>query len=297
MSVSGVGSRRRQREEHTRLAVAAAVAVAREQGLAVREPTVLADLFSVMVHLRPAPVVARVPTWVRRLRASIPDWLRREIAVTTYLSGQGAPVVTPSLELPPGPHERDGFTVSFWTYLEPDPDREPAAADCAAMLADLHPVLRGYPGELAPLGASVVDLPRWLGSLDVAGDALSAADVARLHAAAERLRPVLDARGATVQPLHGDAHPGNVIATAEGLVWIDFEDVCRGPVEWDLASMMDAGAATVHHRGDPELLARCTELRALQVALCLIGLHDVFGDLDGWNQGIRGMLDTLGAAS
>jgi hypothetical protein len=38
------------------------------------------------------------------------------------------------------------------------------------------------------------------------------------------------------------------------------------------------------HRPDPEVLARCTELRTLQVVLCLIALYDVFGDLEGWGR-------------
>ena len=82
----------------------------------------LNDLFSLMVHLKPAPVVARVATCMPKLRTPIEGWLEREIAVTTYLAEQGAPVVVPSRELPPGPHERDGFPISFWTYVESDPD-------------------------------------------------------------------------------------------------------------------------------------------------------------------------------
>jgi aminoglycoside phosphotransferase (APT) family kinase protein len=39
------------------------------------------------------------------------------------------------------------------------------------------------------------------------------------------------------QPLHGDAHPGNLLMTPRGPVWNDFEDTWRGPVEWDLACL------------------------------------------------------------
>ena len=108
------------------------------------------------------------------------------------------------------------------------------------MLVDLHAALRSYPGELPLLAAN--DIRRGLESLDGAGDVLSEPEVARLCAAAEGLRPFMEAPG-DVQPLHGDAHPGNVIATREGLAWIDFEDACLGPVECDLATMMDAGAS------------------------------------------------------
>ena len=255
----------------------------------------LADLFSLMVYLRPAPVVARVATCMPKLRAPIAAWLDREIAVTKFLSGQGAPVVAPSGELPPGPHEHDGFAISFWTYVRPDPDRTPTADDCSAMLGDLHAVLRSYPGELPMLGAD--DTSRGLELLDQAGDVLSEADVELLRATAERVRPFWEAPNGAVQPLHGDAHPGNLIATRDGrLVWIDFEDVCLGPLEWDLATMMDPGAVVAHHRPDPEVLARCTELRALQVALALISFHDDFGDLEGWDEGIRSMLGMLASS-
>jgi len=292
----GSGERQRLREERSRRAVAAAVALARENGLRVEEPTLLNDLFSLMVHLRPAPVVARVATCMPKLRTPIAHWLGLEIAVTRYLSEQGAPVVAPSRELPPGPHAYDGFAISFWTYVRPDPDRTPTAADCSAMLVDLHALLRSYPGELPLLGAN--DIPRGLEALDRAGDILSEADVDRLRTAAERLRPLWEAPGGDLQPLHGDAHPGNLIATREGgLVWIDFEDVCRGPVEWDFATMMDLDAVAAHHQPDPEVLARCTELRALQVALCLVAFHDDFGDIEGWDEGIRSMLGTLASAS
>lgn len=305
--LSGSGDRQRIRDESSKRAVAAAAALARAHGLRVEEPTVLHDLFSVMVHLRPAPVVARVPTWISRLRTPLTDWLAREIAVTTFLAGQGAPVVAPSRELPPGPHAHDGFTISFWTYVQPDPDQTPTAADCAAMLVDLHAVLRSYPGELPMLASAAFDIPRWLGTLDLdsaaAGGVLRDGDVGQLHAAAERLGPFLEfleAPDAAVQPLHGDAHPGNLIATRDGLVWIDFEEVCRGPVEWDLATIGDADAVALavaaHYRPDPEVLARCTELRALQVALCLLALYDVFGDLEGWDEAIRSLLGTLATA-
>jgi thiamine kinase-like enzyme len=41
-----------------------------------------------------------------------------------------------------------------------------------------------------------------------------------------------------MQPLHGDAHEGNLLPTTRGLLWTDWEDTFRGPVEWDLASIL-----------------------------------------------------------
>jgi hypothetical protein len=289
--------RRRLRKKRSRRAAAAALDLAREHGLEVGEPAVLNDLFSLMVHLKPAPVVARVATGMPKLRTSISPWLEREISVTTFLSEHGSPVVAPSRELPPGPHERDGFWISFWTYVEPDPERRPTAADCASMLPDLHDALRSYPGELPTLCAD--DIPRGLGLLDGAGgDVLDSANAALLRASAERLRPLWETPGGEGRPLHGDVHPGNLIAArGGGLVWIDFEDVCLGPPEWDLATIMDEAAVAKYHDPDPGMLARCAELRTLQVALALIVFRDDFGDMEGWDESIGSMLNTLARAA
>lgn len=42
---------------------------------------------------------------------------------------------------------------------------------------------------------------------------------------------------------------------------------------------------------------RNPDLRALQVALCLVAFHEDFGDVEGWDEGIRGMLGMLASAS
>jgi hypothetical protein len=278
------------RQDMARNAVAAAVGLARAHGHRADDPVVLHDLFSVRVHLRPAPVVARIPTWVARLRADT-GGLARELDVARHLVRVGSPVVPPSPELPAGPHHRDGFTISFWTYCPADPDRPAAtAADCAAMLPDLHAALRGYPGVLPALGP-LLDLPGWLGRLDAGGNAVPATDRARLHAAVERLAPLLRPDAAD-QPLHGDVHAGNLIATRDGLLWNDFEEVCRGPVEWDLATVGDEQAvAGLAH--DPARLTGCRQLRSAQIALLLLLLRPVFADEPGWADGIRWALDTL----
>ncbi|MGH3315198.1 MAG: phosphotransferase [Nocardioidaceae bacterium] len=288
-----------RRQNTTRRAVEAAVHVARSHGIRVDEPIVLNDLFSVVVHLAPAPVVACVPTWISRLRDNVEDAMRREIAVTEFLHAQGAPVVAPSTDLPPGPHRHDGFAVSFWPYVEADPDRTVTAADCAVMLPDLHRALAAYPGDLPTLEAAAVDVTRWLESAETAtgsGSASSWLDV--LRTAASRLRPLLKATAGTVV-VHGDAHPGNMIASRPGLLWIDFEEVSRGPAEWDYATIGDDGALEVldaldsASAVDPRRLADCRRLRSLQIALCLLALREDFADVDGWDQGIEGFVVSL----
>jgi len=94
--------------------------------------------------------------------------------------------------------------------------------------------------------------------------ALALSADAVLHAAAGELVPL--ALSWARRPLHGDAHPGNVLLTADGPRWTDFEDVCLGPVEWDLASMQVTDDAVAAYPGhvDRARLAECRDLRRLQ---------------------------------
>jgi hypothetical protein len=47
----------------------------------------------------------------------------------------------------------------------------------------------------------------------------------------------IDALALSVQALHADAHLGNVINTARGPLWNDWEDTFLGPVAWDLGCL------------------------------------------------------------
>jgi hypothetical protein len=54
--------------------------------------------------------------------------------------------------------------------------------------------------------------------------------------------------------------------TEDGLRWFDFESVCRGPLEWDLATLPDGalGSFSGYDRARLELLR---QLRSLCVAV------------------------------
>ena len=40
-----------------------------------------------------------------------------------------------------------------------------------------------------------------------------------------------------LRPLHGACHLGHVINTERGHLWLDFDNACLGPVEWDLSCL------------------------------------------------------------
>ena len=191
-----------------------ALAVARKLGVPCDRPVVLAEGMNAVVHLRPSPLVARV-TRVAHLVRPV-EALAGVVAMARALRGL---VVPPSDQVDPGPHVEDGRYVTFWAHV----DGVPATpAEAGSSLRALHRAARRY------------DLS--LRSFDPRPEALRIADLiggeagAVLRAAAERMnRPEL-----SEQPVHGDAHLGNVLA---GGLWLDLDEACAGPPEWDLACL------------------------------------------------------------
>jgi hypothetical protein len=238
-------------------AVAASVACAEVLGLPTEQPEVIAEGYSVRVRLQPAPVVTRVVTDGRTLRPDPLPWLEREVAVGQYLATTDVPVVAPWLD--PGPYVVRGLEVSLWCWADHE-EGTVAAATFGAMLGDLHAALASYDADLPPLVGPLTDI----------ATALTASDDPVLHRLAAELVP--EALDWPRRPLHGDAHTGNVLLTPDGPRWTDFEDVCAGPPEWDLASMTLTEEAIAAYPGplDRDRLARCRDLRRLQILASLL---------------------------
>jgi Ser/Thr protein kinase RdoA (MazF antagonist) len=253
-------------------ALSAAVAVAAAHGVTATDPVVLRDQLNVLVHLRPAPVVARVAGTIARVRPGT-EWLRRELAVAGHLASAGAPVVAPSDELPPGPHEHDGRVLSFWTHV-PDTGEPVDPAAAGAALQDCHAALRDFHGSL-PVLACVTEAEAMLARL-AAEEVLDTLEAARLLERIEDITAVLRSLRSPVQPLHGDAHLNNVLSGPEGPLWNDWEDTCVGPVGWDAACLVSSSAGRERAEAayaasgmalDPGELKLWVEARSLQVAV------------------------------
>ncbi|MDX1884438.1 phosphotransferase [Mycolicibacterium sp. 120270] len=275
-----------QLADRTRRATNAAVDAARELGLRVDHPEVLHDLFSVVVHLAPEPVVARIP--VVLTAGTGPDdqsaRQQRELDVAAWLDEQGVPVVPPSRRVPRVPVRRDGFSMTFWELADVADDHEPYSGVDVDWSAELHARIAGYPGPLPFLAPFNRGLPEIFAVLDDV-DLLSPAEVKRARDEYETLRSVLSDRtkfeaafpDVGVQPIQGDGPSHNVIRTRSGIRFSDFEDVALGPVEWDLAMMgPDAVAqydiAAVQRglrRTDPRMQRVMDAGRRLQFVACL----------------------------
>jgi hypothetical protein len=221
----------------TARAVAAAQAVARAHSVACEDAVVLAGGSNVLVHLRLAAVVARVMTGTALLHGDVERWLAGEVAVGAFLGARGL-AVAPSDVLPPGPHEHDGLWMTFWAFVEHDPSRSlPDPAELGGSLHELHAALAGFPGELAPLS----DVRDWLDRLAAElhpSPRLTTQDRDLLRSELQALTPTVFESSLPAQAIHGDASMSNLLRTDNGLIWNDLEDVCVGPVHWDVAGLV-----------------------------------------------------------
>lgn len=170
-------------------------------------------------------------------------------------------------------YTRDGFAVTLWTYYEPvTPHTSPV--EYARALKQLHVGMRKadlpsprFTDRITEAEEVVVDPDR--------SPELADADRVFLSGRLASLRRAIDDRGAVEQLLHGEPHPGNVLSTTNGPLFIDLETCCRGPVEFDLAHVPEAVCA--HYPNvDQGLLDECRQLVLAMVAAWRWELGDQF---------------------
>lgn len=219
-------------------AVAVARAIATEHGVRYERAAVVHSGSNVLIHLRPAPVVARVMTGTAVLHDDPQRWLDREVSVLNFLAPSGM-AVRPSSAIAPGPYHQSGLWLTFWEWvgdhrraeLDSGPDRLGRA------LRDLHEALSEFTGELGDLLDVQHDIERLHRQLRPTA-ALSPETIAGLRNRLLALSAPIFAAPLPAQALHGDVSLSNLLSTNERLVWNDFEDTFRGPVDWDVAGFV-----------------------------------------------------------
>jgi len=142
--------------------------------------------------------------------------------------------------------------------------REVSPADYANALERLHAGMRKLDVTTPHFTDRVAEAQHLVASRDLT-PALADADRELLGNTLRRLRRTIADRGAAEQLLHGEPHPGNVLSTKSGLLFIDLETCCRGPVEFDLAHVPEE---VIEHYpdADQELLRDCRNLVLAMVA-------------------------------
>lgn len=269
-------------------AIAVAESVAASAGLSVDQATVLNNSNKLAVRLSPADVLARVAPLEQQC-------LQFEVELARRLAGAGCPVAEPDHWVDPQVFEADGFAVTLWAYHAPRSSAEVSPADYADTLAALHAGMRKIDFD-TPHFTDRVDE-----ALALATDRERTPDLAETER--DLLIRVLRTKRRSIiersddQLLHGEPHPGNLLDTEQGLLFIDLETCCRGPVEFDLAHAPDE-VADHYPNADPELLRDC---RMLMLAMIIMWRWDRDDQLpDGrqrafeWMQQLNGLLKTDG---
>ena len=238
-------------------------------GLAVDGTIVLHDSNKLTVRLLPCDVVARVAPIAHQVA-------RFEIELAQRLAETGSPVAAPDPRAGPRVYARDGFAVTLWTYYTPAISGEVSPAGYANALERLHAGMRKLDLGTPYFTDRVEEAQHLVESTHLTPD-LPGADRKLLITTLRSRRQAIADRGAAEQLLHGEPHPGNVLSTKSGLLFIDFETCCRGPVEFDLAHVPE-DVSERYAEADQDLLSQCRVLVLAMVAAWRWDLGDQFPD-------------------
>ncbi|ADD41258.1 phosphotransferase enzyme family protein [Stackebrandtia nassauensis] len=235
------------RVAHKRRAVKAAKSVGASLGLAADEAVVLHRSNKLTLRLLPGDVVARVAPAAHGVA-------QFELDLAVSLAQAGCPVATPDRRVKPRVHSHDGFDITLWTHYEPVAPQEIPPDEYAQALARLHAGMREVAMPTPHFTDRVASAQQLVADRDRTPELVDA-DRELLADTLRDMRSAVTGRGAE-QLLHGEPHPGNLLATKDGPVFIDFETCCRGPIEFDLAHAPDPVGD--HYPGaDAELLRQC----------------------------------------
>ena len=256
--------------EQTRAAVEATKSTAMDLGLTVDSARVLHNSNRLAVHLSPCDVLARVAP---------ADWEENaafEVEVAGHLMAVDAPVGGPEPRVEPRVYLRDGFAITLWTYFEPVAPQEVEPREFADALERLHVSMRRVELAAPHFTDRVAEAQHLVGD-PVLSPELVDADRELLVATLRDVTQAIRERGAPEQLLHGEPHPGNALRTRHGLLFIDLQTCCRGPIEFDIAHAED-DVGPEYRNADPHLVGLCRTLKLAMVASWRWDKHDEFPD-------------------
>jgi hypothetical protein len=231
-----------------RRAVEAAGATASEWGLQVDDAVVIHNSDRIALRLLPCDVLARVAPSAHRADFAFEVEVARRLADVEAPVGELEPRTEPRVQL------RDGFAISLWTYYEPV-GSEIAPVDYADALMRHHAALRKVDLEAPHVTERIA------GALSEVADrertpALPGPDRELLSTTLSGLNAMISSGEAGEQLLHGEPHPGNLLNTRSGPLFVDLATCCRGPIEFDLAHAPEE-VAEHYPEADHDLTRQC----------------------------------------
>jgi hypothetical protein len=238
-------------------AVAAATSIAAALDLTVDDAIVLHNSNKLALRVLPCDVLARVAHVGHEVA-------QFEVDLAQRLAETDSPVAALEPRVEPRVYERDGFAVTLWTYYQPVAPQEVSPADYADALERLHSGMRKLDVTAPHFTDRVAEAQQLVASRDHT-PALADDDRALLSTTLRSLRRAIGDRGAAEQLLHGEPHPGNVLSTKTGPLFIDLETCCRGPVEFDLAHVPEE-VSEHYPDADRDLLGECRVLMLAMIA-------------------------------
>jgi Ser/Thr protein kinase RdoA (MazF antagonist) len=197
-------------------------------GLPGDDAIVLHDSNRLVLRLLPCDIVARVAHVPHRAGAAFEVELARRLGQTV------SPIATLDARVEPQIYVRGGFVVTLWTYYEGLAPGVVAPATYARRLQLLHAGMRQIDIAAPHFTDRVAEAQSLIGSPDDTPE-LPDADRQLLGITLGSVTQGIVERTTAEQLLHGEPHPGNLLRTENGLLFIDLETACRGPVEFDVA--------------------------------------------------------------
>jgi Phosphotransferase enzyme family len=250
-------------------ALAAAESIVSALGLPVDDAIVLHNSNKLTVRLLPCDIVARVAPVAHQIA-------QFEIGLALRLAETQSPVAALDPRADPRVYSRDDFDVTLWTYYKRALRREVSPADYANALERLHAGMRKLDIRTPHFTDRVEEAQHLVENSHLTPE-LADADRELLITTLRSRRRTIVGRGAAEQLLHGEPHPGNVLSTKSGLLFIDFETCCRGPVEFDLAHVPE-DVSERYAAADEDLLTECRCLVLAMVAAWRWDPGDQFPD-------------------
>ena len=237
-------------------AVDAAMEVASELDLAAADARVLHNSNKLALRMLPCDVFARVAF------AGLEEF-QAEVEIGRRLAELEGPVASLEPRVEPRIYERHGFAVTLWTYYE-HARQELSPADYAKALERLHAGMAKVNVTVPHFSDRVAEAQQLVASPDRTPE-LEDSDRKLLSSTLGSQRRAISERSSAEQLLHGEPHAGNLLNTKSGLLFIDLETCCRGPVEFDLAHVPEE-VSECYSGADQELLRACRLLVLAMVA-------------------------------